>query len=132
MAYTRREAVVATLVGLALALMIWGPVLVRPFGEPPPADLRTIALHPGSQSLQAHLPRAPATVAKTTPLVPIDINRADVTALQTLPGVGPTLARRIADHRRAHGRFATPDQLLEVEGFGPKRYETLKPWIEAR
>ena len=131
-AYTRREAVVAAIVGLALALIIWGPVLLRPLGYAPPIDLRALApLHRAEPHL-AHPSRAPARVAKTGPMSPIDINRADVTALQSLPGIGPTLARRIAEHRRAHGRFANPDQLLEVEGIGPKRYDTVKTWIEAR
>lgn len=131
-AYTRREAVVAALLGLALALIIWGPVLLRPLGYAPPIDLRALALQHRAEPLHAHLSRAPARVAKAAPSSPIDINRADVTALQTLPGIGPTLARRIVEHRRARGRFANPDQLLEVEGIGPKRYEKLKSWVEAR
>jgi transposase len=131
-AYTRREAVVAALVGLALALIIWGPVLLRPLKYAPPLDLRALAPPHQGEPLHAHPSRDPARVAKTAPVAPIDINRADVTALRTLPGIGPTLARRIAEHRRARGRFVNPDQLLEVEGIGPKRYETLKSWVEAR
>ncbi len=132
-AHTKREAIVAALIGLALALIIWGPILVRPFGEAPPDHpLHTPGVHRPSQPLHAHLSRVAARLAKTAPIVPIDVNRADVTALQALPGIGPTLAKRIAEHRRARGRFATAEQLLDVEGIGPKRYERLKPWIEVR
>jgi competence ComEA-like helix-hairpin-helix protein len=52
----------------------------------------------------------------------LDINRADATAFQTLPGVGPTLARRIVEDRALHGPFRTPEDLLRVSGIGAKRY----------
>jgi competence ComEA-like helix-hairpin-helix protein len=56
----------------------------------------------------------------------VDINQADPAGLQTLPGVGPTLARRIAAHRALHGRFRTPTDLLRVSGIGAKRYARLQ------
>jgi competence protein ComEA len=62
----------------------------------------------------------------------VDINQANALALQTLPGIGPTLATRIVMHRRTHGPFREPDRLIEVEGIGSKRLERLKPWIVAR
>jgi competence protein ComEA len=123
---------VAALLGLALALIIWGPVLLRPFSDAPPIDLRALAPHDRAEVLRADLRRAPARIAKPAPRSPIDINRADAATLQSLPGIGPTLARRIVEHRRTAGRFASPDQLLEVEGIGPKRYQMLKSRIEAR
>lgn len=55
----------------------------------------------------------------------LDINRADVTALQALPGVGPALARRIVAHRETHGPFRRPADLLHVSGVGAKRYARL-------
>jgi competence protein ComEA len=131
-AYTRREAIVAAVIGLALALVIWGPVLLRPLAGFAPVDLRSLAPGRPPQGFLAQPSRAPARLAKSAPRVPIDINRADPATLQTLPGVGPTLARSIVEHRRGHGPFTAPDRLLDVEGIGPKRFERLKPWIEAR
>jgi competence protein ComEA len=55
----------------------------------------------------------------------LDINRADATALQALPGVGLALARRIVTHREAHGPFRRPADLLQVPGVGAKRYARL-------
>lgn len=55
----------------------------------------------------------------------LDINRADVLALQALPGVGPALARRIVAHRETHGPFRRPADLLYVSGVGAKRYARL-------
>lgn len=50
----------------------------------------------------------------------LDLNAADVAALETLPRVGPALAQRIVDWRTANGRFSSVDQLLEVPGIGQK------------
>jgi competence protein ComEA len=49
----------------------------------------------------------------------VDLNAADVGALDALPGIGPVLAQRIVDWRTEHGRFTTVDELGEVTGIGP-------------
>ena len=49
----------------------------------------------------------------------VDVNTADTTTLETLPGIGPALAGRIVDHRTAHGPFASVDALIDVAGIGP-------------
>ena len=56
---------------------------------------------------------------------PIDVNTAPVSELMRLPGVGPVLAERIADHR---GRepFRAPDDLRKVKGIGPKTMEAIR------
>ena len=131
--YTRREVIVAALVGLSLFILIWGPVLLRPLGYSPAVDLRTLQSTRPTRPVHAHpSSSSPARVAKTRPSRPVDLNRADVPTLQTLPGIGPTLAARIVSHRQAHGPFQEAQGLMEVEGIGPKRFETLKSWIEAR
>jgi competence protein ComEA len=63
---------------------------------------------------------------------PVDLNSASVTALDTLPGVGPVTAQRILDWRTQHGRFASVDQLREVDGIGPSRFAKLKDLVVAR
>jgi comEA protein len=50
----------------------------------------------------------------------VDLNTAGVDELQTLPGIGPALARRIVEHRREHGPFRRVEDLLEVKGIGEK------------
>jgi len=47
----------------------------------------------------------------------IDINKADSTAWESLPGIGPTLARRIILYREKLGGFFELTQLLEVWGL---------------
>ena len=56
----------------------------------------------------------------------LDINSADLHSLQLLPGIGPALARRIADHRKRHGPFRALDELLRVRGVGPATVARLR------
>ncbi len=60
-------------------------------------------------------------------LPPIDINRASVTELQNLPGVGVRAAERIVAHRERHGSFVTVSDLTAVEGFDEHRVSRLGP-----
>ncbi len=60
----------------------------------------------------------------------IDLNAADLAALDTLPGVGPVTAQRILDWRKAHGRFASVEQLREVDGIGARTYARLAPLVQ--
>ncbi|GGO98991.1 ComEA family DNA-binding protein [Actinomyces gaoshouyii] len=56
----------------------------------------------------------------------VNINTADATALEALPGVGPALAKRIVDYRAEHGPFVTVDSLLDVPGIGQAKLEALR------
>ena len=56
----------------------------------------------------------------------VNLNTADATALETLPGIGPALAQRITEYRQQHGSFKTVDQLDEVSGIGPALLEKLR------
>lgn len=56
--------------------------------------------------------------ATSTLQAPLNINVADVVALQRLQGIGAVKAQAIVDHRQAHGAFASVDELLEVKGIG--------------
>lgn len=62
----------------------------------------------------------------TGPEVMVDLNTADLAALDTLPGVGPVLAGRILDWRTEHGRFTSVDELGEVSGIGEKLLAQLR------
>jgi competence protein ComEA len=59
----------------------------------------------------------------------VDINRADLEQLATLPGIGEKLAERINAYRETNGPFKTVDDLLNVKGVGPKMLEKIRPLI---
>lgn len=66
------------------------------------------------------------TTPPTDPVTfPIDINTATVQMLEQLPGIGPTLAQRIVDHRDANGPFLSTGDLTQVEGIGQKKLEDI-------
>jgi competence protein ComEA len=62
----------------------------------------------------------------------VNINTADATKLDSLPGVGPSTAAKIIADRERSGPFASPDDLGRVSGIGPKRLDQLKPLITTR
>jgi competence protein ComEA len=74
-------------------------------------------------------PRAPVPVAALPRSAPLDLNAADAEALARLPGIGTVLARRIVAHREAQGRFRRAEELREVPGIGPGRWERLRPLV---
>jgi len=51
----------------------------------------------------------------------VDVNRATLSELTGLPGIGPKLAQRVIDYSRTNGPFKTVDDLLLVEGIGRKK-----------
>ena len=59
----------------------------------------------------------------------LDLNAADAEALQTLPGIGPSLAKRIVAEREQNGPFRTAEDLLRVPGIGPKRWQRILPLV---
>ncbi len=69
----------------------------------------------------------PATSTAATG--PVDLNAATAEQLDALPGVGPVTAAAIVAWRQANGRFASVDQLGDVDGIGPARLEKLRPLV---
>ncbi len=59
---------------------------------------------------------------------PIDVNRATLTELQRLPGVGPKTAERIVAERQKKP-FASVGDLRRVPRIGPKTLERLRPHV---
>jgi competence protein ComEA len=59
----------------------------------------------------------------------VNLNTADEAALDTLPGVGPVMAKNILAWRAANGKFTTVEQLQEITGIGPSRYAQLSPLV---
>jgi competence protein ComEA len=78
-----------------------------------------------NNSVPNTVPNAPRNGVPTL----IDINQATVADLDRLPGVGPSTARAIVDHRTRNGPFASVDDLLAVRGIGPAKLAELRALV---
>jgi competence ComEA-like helix-hairpin-helix protein len=70
-------------------------------------------------------PSAAASISHPQNEERININTASVEELQRLPSVGPALASRIVEHRRRHGPFKRPQDVVIVRGMGAKLYRRI-------
>jgi len=59
----------------------------------------------------------------------ININKASISELTRIPGVGPRIAERIYEYRKQVGKFKSVEELLNVKGIGPKKLEKMRPYI---
>ncbi|MEA2460488.1 MAG: competence protein ComEA [Actinomycetota bacterium] len=108
-------------------------------GPKPGADLDAINLAeilvdatqivvPGRGDDAAAAPTSPSSGASSSPSV-VNLNTADQTLLETIPGVGPVTATSILQFRSEVGSFGSIDQLLEVDGIGPATLESIRPYV---
>lgn len=59
----------------------------------------------------------------------VNLNTADQSELERLPGVGPVTAAAILTWREERGAFTSAEELLEVSGIGPRTLEKLRPHL---
>jgi len=59
----------------------------------------------------------------------VNINTADVTELDTLPGIGPAKAAAIIAYREANGPFSTIEDIMNVSGIGETTFANIRDFI---
>ena len=59
----------------------------------------------------------------------VNINTADSSELQTIPGIGPAKAQSIIDYREQNGYFTATEDIMDVTGIGQKTYASIKDYI---
>lgn len=80
---------------------------------------------PNSQSLNL-----PSSKPAHLPPPPININQADSSQWEALPGIGPTLARRVVQYRDKLGGFVRVEQVGELYGLADSIFQRIKPRLE--
>jgi len=65
-------------------------------------------------------------------LLVLNLNTATVEQLERLPGVGPTLARRIVEFREKKGPFKRVEELLAVRGVSEKKWKVLQQYLTVK
>lgn len=59
----------------------------------------------------------------------VNINTAGSDQLESLPRIGPKVAQRIIEFRKANGPFKKTADLMKVKGIGAKMFEKLQPLV---
>jgi competence ComEA-like helix-hairpin-helix protein len=59
----------------------------------------------------------------------VDINKASLHQLRSVPGVGPKLALAIFDDRKAQGDFKQLEEIKRVKGIKDKKFKEIEPYI---
>lgn len=56
----------------------------------------------------------------------INLNTANLTELQKIPGVGEATATKIIEYRKANGKFNSIEEIKNIEGIGENKFNKLK------
>lgn len=59
----------------------------------------------------------------------ININIASQAELESLPGIGPALAKKIIEYREVHGPFSSIEKIVDVPGIGPATFLKIETYI---
>ena len=59
----------------------------------------------------------------------ININTADQSSLEEIPGVGKATAQKIIEYRKTNGKFKSIDDIKNVSGIGDSKFENMKEKI---
>lgn len=74
-------------------------------------------------------PRRNAPATKASASGPLNLNTATVAQLESLPGIGKSVAERILEYREKVGSFKKVEDLMNVRGIGEKSFLKLKPLV---
>ena len=123
----RGALVLALLLALGAAHDLWRARFPDPAPPVTPSDPASVRVLEVADSTAVRSERR----EPSRPGRPLDLNRAGVAELEALPGIGPVLARRITEHRAAHGPFRSPEELRAVRGVGPRLMARLAGQVTA-
>ncbi|RZB29841.1 MAG: hypothetical protein SRB1_02121 [Desulfobacteraceae bacterium Eth-SRB1] len=79
--------------------------------------------------LKKHYGKFIAKVMKKGLQAPVNINRAKLIQLVSLPQIGPVSAVKIVEYRNMHGLFETIEDIKKVKGIGAGVFNAIKHYI---
>lgn len=71
-------------------------------------------------------------VCSMEPIVKVNINSDDEEGLQTVKGIGSTVARAIVNYRKTNGEYKRIEDLKNVSGIGNATFEKIKDYVRLR
>jgi competence ComEA-like helix-hairpin-helix protein len=86
---------------------------------------RAIACH----HLENHYQKIYHKLMQTDTTTPLNINRAGLLELVSLPRIGPVLAVKVVQYRNSHAGFGSIEEMINVEGIGRGTFKAIRPYI---
>jgi competence protein ComEA len=100
------------------------------YDEKSVADNKTNVVYTGTEAIIAFQSETMAeTTVYTETVFIVNINTAGITELITLNGIGEVTAQAIIDRRTENGNFTAIEQIMDVKGIGPAKFEAIKEYI---
>lgn len=56
----------------------------------------------------------------------VNLNTATAGQLESLPGIGPAMAKLIIEHRTKAGKFIRIEEIMNIKGIGEKKFQKIK------
>jgi comEA protein len=111
-----------SIIVVSLAFLVGGVIHRQDFFRP-------VELMAGADSAQTAEFQRLANLPSDSVWIKININTDIARHLEALPGIGPVKAKTIVDYRVEHGFYRSPEELLNIQGIGPKTLDKIKPLI---
>jgi competence protein ComEA len=113
-----------------------GPTRERPLSFDTPAHTIDTGMRvelQASNAACADLIITPISFSQRVVLgIPIALSQARVDDLAMIPGMGQALAHRIVEFRESHGPFKTWNDLMGVNGIGPAKIKSFRPYLDLK
>lgn len=100
---------------------------VSPTGPAETGTIRTELTPVGARPVEAAVVQGGAQASATKVLINLDL--ASAVSIESLPRIGPALAKRIVDDRKARGPFGSLAGLDRVKGVGPGLQKEIAPYV---
>lgn len=91
-----------------------------------------VASSSGSSAVKSSKKAKTDKLPQALPGANIDLNLATSEQLQTVPGIGPSMAERILAYRESNGGFKNYEELGEVKGIGKGYLEKFRGYLVVR
>jgi len=62
----------------------------------------------------------------------INLNKADQRQLKLAPGIGDKISQRILEYRQKNEKFYNIEELKQIKGISPKKFEKIKDCFEVK